>query len=137
MMMADVGFWDGIARSLAGRGMFGGTFQLRLILQPLAALLLGIRFGLRDARKGKEPFFMSVVHAKHGRWSAVGRGLRDAIVPLCVALVVDGILQRMLLGRVRPLAAVVVGTLLVFVPFAVARGVSNRIWTRRSASGRS
>lgn len=128
--MAEVGFWDGIARSLTGRGMFGGTFQIRLILQPLVALLLGIRFGLRDAKQGKEPFLLRVVEPTHDRWSALKQGLRDAIIPLCVAFVIDGILQRMLLGRVRPLAAVIVGALLVFLPFVIARGTSNRIRTR-------
>ena len=38
--MANVGFWEGIVRDLGGRGLLGGKFQLRLILQPLIAVLL-------------------------------------------------------------------------------------------------
>lgn len=128
-MAADVGLFEGIWRDLTGRGMLGGKFQIRLILQPLVALLLGTRFGIRDANQGKEPFFMSLVGAKHDRWPILKQGLRDAIVPLCVAFVLDGILQHMINGRVRPLAAVVVGSLLVFLPFVIGRGLSNRIWT--------
>ncbi len=57
--MAHVGLFDGIWRDLTGRGMFGGRFQIRLIAQPLIALVLGARFGIRDAKEGKEPFFMT------------------------------------------------------------------------------
>jgi hypothetical protein len=127
--MAHVGLFEGIWRDLTGRGMFGGSFQIRLIAQPLIALALGTRFGIRDAKKGHEPFFMSLVHAEHDRWPRLKQGLRDAIVPLCVAFVLDGILQRIILGHVRLMGALVVGALLVFLPFLIGRGVSNRIWT--------
>lgn len=128
-MAADVGFFEAIGRDLTGRGMFGGRFQIRLILQPLLAFLLGVRFGLRDAKEGKRAFFMRLVEAQHDRWPILREGLRDAIVPLFIAFVIDGILQRIINGHVRPLAAVVVGALLVFLPFVIGRGLSNRIWT--------
>jgi hypothetical protein len=127
--MADVGFFEGIGRDLSGRGMFGGKFQIRLILQPLLALLLGVRFGIRDAKAGKRAFFMTLIDRQHDRGPILRQGLRDAIVPLCIAFVIDGILQRMINGYVRPMAAIVVGALLVFLPFVVGRGLSNRIWT--------
>jgi hypothetical protein len=127
--MAHVGLFDGIWRDLTGRGMFGGKFQIRLILQPLVALLLGVRLGLRDAKHGRPPFFMSLVDPKHDRRANLKEGLRDAIVPLCVAFILDGILQRIILGHIRLLGAVVVGALLVFLPFIIGRGLSNRVWT--------
>ena len=66
--MAHVGLFEGVWRDLTGRGMFGGKFQIRLIAQPLIALLLGIRFGIRDAKAGKEdPFFMSLVRNSRDR----------------------------------------------------------------------
>jgi hypothetical protein len=64
---------------------------------------------------------------KHSLW--------DAAIPLAIALIVDGILQYLTLGRVRPLAALVVGGLLVWLPFAVARALSNRVQTRRGRRG--
>lgn len=129
--MADVGFFEGIARDLSGRGIFGGSFQLRLIAQPLFAVILGIRCGVRDARKGLEPFFMRLVHAQNGRSAVIKEALRDAIIPLCLALVLDGVLQYLILKHVRLGAAVVVGTLLVFLPFTLARAWSNRVWRHR------
>ncbi|HVT10273.1 MAG TPA: hypothetical protein VHO67_22590 [Polyangia bacterium] len=129
--MTHVGFWEGIARDLTGRGMLGGRFQIRLILQPMVAMILGVRLGIRDAKEGKPAFFMSFVTGGRGRWAILRQGLRDAIVPLCVAFVLDGILQEIILHRVRPAAAVVVGLLLVFLPFVLMRGISNRIWSHR------
>jgi len=131
--MAQVGLWDGIVRDLTRRGMFGGRFQIRLFLQPLLALLLGIRFGLRDARQGKTPFFLSLFEGKGHGTALLKQGLRDAIIPLCVAVIIDGILQRMILGHIRLLGALFVGALLVFLPFVIGRGVSNRIWTHGHA----
>lgn len=128
-MAAHVGLFEGVWRDLTGRGMFGGKFQIRLIAQPLIAMLLGVRFGVRDAKAGKPAFFMTLVDAKHDRSANLKQGLRDAIVPLCVAFVLDGILQRIILGHIRPLGAVIVGSLLVFLPFLIGRGLSNRIWT--------
>ena len=84
--MAHVGLFEGVWRDLTGRGMFGGKFQIRLIAQPLIALMLGIRFGIRDAKQDKRPFLISMAEAKKGgRWPILKQGLRDAIIPLCVA----------------------------------------------------
>ncbi len=47
-----------------------------------------------------------------------------------VALVMDGILQHITFGRIRPLAALVVGALLVWLPFVSTRAMTNRIWRR-------
>jgi hypothetical protein len=54
---------------------------------------------------------------------------REAIVPFVVALILDSILQQMINHRIRPIAALVVGGLLVFVPFFIVRALANRIWT--------
>lgn len=132
--MAHPGFFESIARDLSGPGMFGGKFQIRLILQPLLAMLLGVRFGIKDAKAGREPFFMSLAHGKGQRGEIVGQAARDAVVPLVVALLIDSILQYMINGRVRPFASVVVGGLLVFLPFLIVRALSNRVW-RHGHSG--
>jgi hypothetical protein len=126
--MAEVGLWEGMIRDLTGPGMFGGKVQIRLVLQPLLALLLGIRFGIRDARQGRLPFFASLFQGQGRGLPILKAGLRDALIPLCLAFIVDGILQRMILGHVRPLAAVMVGAALVFVPFVIGRGLGNRVW---------
>ena len=122
--------------------MFGGRFQIRLILQPVLAILLGIRFGIRDAKAGRLPFFQSLLHEKGDRGKILKDAARDALIPLVVALIIDSILQHLINGRVRPFAAAVVGGILVFVPFLIVRALVNRAWThghpgQPHAAGRS
>jgi hypothetical protein len=119
-----LGFFETIARDLTGRGQF------RLILQPVAALILGIRLGIADAKAGKGPFLLRLVSEPHGRWILFKESLSDAVLPLTVALVIDAVLQSLMLRHVRPLVAVLVGGLLVWLPFAIARALSNRAWRR-------
>jgi hypothetical protein len=129
--MADVGFFEGIARDLTGRGLLGGKFQIRLILQPLVAILLGLKFGIRDAKSGHRPFFQRLVAGDEHRGHLFKQSLRDAIIPLCIAFILDSILQKMILGHIRPAAAIIVGGLLVYLPFVIVRALANRAWTHR------
>ena len=121
-----VGLFEGIARVLGGKG------QLRLIIQPAVAIVLGIRLGIADARVGEPPFVLRLFrHPEH----LVRRALSDVVVPFAVAVGVDVILQHYTLGYVRPLAAVIVGLLLVWLPFSIARGLANRITHHERAGG--
>lgn len=126
--MEDVGFWEGIVRDLSGKGKF------RLILQPAMAILLGIRLGIADAKTGQEPFFRRLFITGR-RFKLFKQSLRDAVIPLSLALVLDVVFQYLTLGRARLLAAVVVGALLVWLPFTITRGVTNRIWKRTRPPG--
>jgi len=101
------GLWQNILGDLSVNGQF------RLILQPAVAIILGIRLGLTEERRSKP-------------------SLRNALVPLGVALVTDAILQALTLGWVRPVAVLLVGVLLVWLPFAVAHAVTAWLWGRRS-----
>jgi hypothetical protein len=127
--MHELGFWESLTHDLTGHGMFGGSFQLRLILQPLAAIVLGLRIGIRDAKRGDAPFLQALARGKGERGDLLAKAARDAIIPLLVAFIIDSILQHMINGRIRPLEAVFVGALLVFIPFLIARALANRIWS--------
>jgi len=116
--MSAPGFFQGIAETLGGKG------ELRLIVQPTLAILIGIRLGISDARECRTPFVLRVFTSHGGN---VCLALRDVIVPFCIAIVIDAILQHATLGHVRPVAALIVGILLVWLPFATARAVTNRI----------
>jgi hypothetical protein len=125
MMVDEVGFWEGMRETIEGRG------QLRLILQPTIALILGIRMGIADAKSNKQPFLMHLVVTGDHRAKIVRDALMKVIIPFTLAIVLDGVLQYLTLGYVRPLAAVVMGLALIAVPFAVARSLTNRIYRRR------
>jgi hypothetical protein len=122
--MSDMGFWDGIWHELSNAGQF------RLILQPTMAIILGIRIGLADARAGHQPFLSRLIRGSHDRWALVRESIRHAALPLTLALVMDSVFQYLTLGRIRILAAVVVGILLVWFPFSATRGLANRVWTQ-------
>jgi hypothetical protein len=122
--MAAVGFFETIARDLGGKG------QLRLIIQPLVAVLLGMRLGIADAKEGQDPYLLRMLWTGKQRGSLFKESLRQVVMPLTVAVAVDVILQHHTLGHVRPLAALVVGGLLVWLPFAIARALTNRAWKR-------
>jgi hypothetical protein len=136
--MAHPGFFDSIARDLSGPGMFGGKFQIRLILQPIAAIVLGLRAGIADAKAGRPPFIKELVfaHEHSNRRAMLKDALRAAILPLVLAFVIDSILQHLINGRVRPLVALLVGGLLVFLPFLIMRALANRAWTHGHGPGR-
>ena len=76
--------------------MFGGKFQIRLLLQPLIAIILGIRFGVRDARAGKQPFFHALAYGEGHRGALLKHAARDVLTPLIVAVIIDSILQQLI-----------------------------------------
>jgi hypothetical protein len=59
------------------------------------------------------------------RWNPVRQSIRHATPPLALALVMDGVFQYLTLGRIRILAAVIVGALLVWLPFLEARALDD------------
>lgn len=118
-----VTIWQDIAETLSGRG------QLRLILQPTMAIIIGLRMGIRDAKAGEVPFIMRLATVKRAERRALAKAaFREILVPFCIAIVLDGVLQYLAHGYVRPLAAVIVGLMLIFVPFAISRALTNRIY---------
>jgi hypothetical protein len=127
----DLGFFEGIVRDLtSGRG------QLRLLIQPLVAIFLGARLGVADAKEGQPPFLLRLSRAGHARGELFKASLSDVVMPLCVGIVIDAILQYYTLGVVRLLHAAIVGLSLVWLPYSVSRALTNRI-VRRRAQGRA
>lgn len=122
--MSEVGFFEGIARELAGPGRF------RLLVQPLMALALGVRLGIADAKEGKPPFLFRLLKTSQRPWALLRGSLWDVAVPLTLAVGLDAVLQYLALGFVRPIAALTVAALLVWIPFALSRAITNRVWRR-------
>jgi di/tricarboxylate transporter len=125
-----VGVWDGMVRELTS-----GQGQFRLLLLPAVALVLGVRVGIADARQGYPPFARRLREGNEPREQLLKDAVKRALNPLALAFVLDVILQRLTLGYVRPLVAIVVAAVLVWIPFVIVRGVVNRFW-RRSHFGR-
>ena len=96
-----------------------------------------IRFGVRDAKAGKRPFFHALAHGEGHRGALLEHAARDVITPLIVAVIIDSILQQLINHRIRPFAAVIVGGILVFLPFLIVRALANRVWTTVTPGARA
>ena len=108
-----------------------GPMHVRFIVQPVMAIILGIRDGIRDAREGRTPFLQDVCTRPEGRARKLKEALVRLLIPLIVAIVLDAVVQYMLFQRVRVLGAVVVGTVIMGLPYSIARGITNRIASAR------
>jgi len=109
-----------------------GPLHFRLILQPLVAIALGIRDGLKDAKAGRPPFIMDLIVRPEGRRRQLKAALQALIKPLIIAIILDAVAQYLMLGTIYPGAAVFVGVVVMAVPYSLARGLTNRIVSRRT-----
>jgi len=130
LTVEQLGFWEGMIRELTS-----GQGQFRLLLLPAVALVVGVRAGIADAREGYAPFGRRLWDANEPRAQLMKDAVKRALNPLALAVILDVILQRLTLGYVRPLAAVIVAAVLAWIPFVIVRGIMNRLW-RRSHFGR-
>lgn len=121
-----IGFMEDLVRDVTS-----GKGQLRFLIQPALAMVLGARLGIADAREGAPPFLLRLATASHDRVKIMRRSLSDVVIPLCVSIVLDGIIQHYTLGYVRPVTALLVGMLLVWLPYSLSRAIANRAYRRR------
>jgi len=108
-----------------------GPMSFRFILQPLVAILLGIRDGLADARAGTPPFIYDFLFRPEDRRRDFASALKSLLYPIILGTILDCIAQYLIFKHVRLVPALLVGTLVMGVPYALARGVTNRIATLR------
>jgi hypothetical protein len=114
-------FLNDLPKRLTGPGRF------RLVLQPLVATLLGIRSGVADARAGRPPYLLGLVTDRQRRGELARDGLATVANLLLVGVLLDAVFQWVILGVSHPGAALVVGPVLIAVPYALARALSTRL----------
>jgi hypothetical protein len=121
-------FLEDIPRRLTGPGRF------RFVLQPLMAIPLGIRSGRDDARTGQLPFLSAVLLHPLRRRDLLKSAFQVIVNVVLVGILMDSLFQWVLFGTSYPGAALVVGPVLIALPYAVARSLSNRIVRSRNGS---
>jgi hypothetical protein len=122
-------FFDDMLARLSGAGRF------RFVLQPIIALLLGSRDGQKDARKGVPPYLWALAfHAEHRRELLRGTfaSLREIVA---VAILLDILSQFLIFHEIHPGAAIILGPVLIGMPYAMARAIAGRI-TKKKVSDR-
>jgi len=115
-------FLEDIPNRLTGPGRF------RFILQPVVAIILGIRSGLNDARAGRPAYLYGVLFHRGLRRELVKSGFESVVNLLLMGILLDSIFQWVLFGASYPGAALVVGPTLIVAPYSIARALSNRVY---------
>jgi hypothetical protein len=114
-------FLDELPQRLTGPG------RLRFVLQPLVAIVLGCRSGLADARAGRPAYLYGLLTGSGAsRKELLRSGFSVVRNLIAVGIVLDAVAQLLIYGQVHPGAAVVVGPVLICIPYAVARALSHR-----------
>jgi len=108
-----------------------GPGRFRFLLQPAIATALGIAAGRADARAGRPPYLYALAFGGHSRAELVRSAVRSTANLLLMGILVDSVCQWLILGSSYPGAALVVGSVLIGGPYAVARALANRVMTAR------
>ncbi len=118
-------FVDDMMARLSGPG------RMRFIFQPTAAIILGTRDGLKDARAGSPPFLSALVFhpaRRPGLFRSAVASVRDLVA---IAILLDVVSQILIFRMVHPGAALLLGPVLIAAPYAISRALTNRIAQRR------
>jgi hypothetical protein len=113
-------FFEDIPKRLTGPGRF------RFVLQPLVALLLGIRDGMIDARAGRPPYLYNLLFYQGQRRELLRSSFDTVINLILMGILLDSIVQWLILGASYPGAALVIGPVLITIPYVLARALTNR-----------
>jgi len=113
-------FIQDIPRRISGPGRF------RFILQPLIAVILGIRGGRTDAVEGRPPYLFGILFHPELRKGLLRSGLETVINLILMGILMDAVFQRIILGVSHPGAALVIGPVLILAPYSIARALTNR-----------
>lgn len=119
---------------LAGR--VGGPMSFRLILQPLAAVILAIRAGIKDARTGRRPYLVVLFSGGVESRDQLKDGWKDVARIFVFAIVIDAIYQAIVLSWFYPGEALITATILAIVPYVLLRGPVRRWAQLREESDR-
>ena len=104
-----------------------GPLHFRLILQPLVAIIIGIRDGNLDVIKGNPPFLFSLFRTPSRgtlRWKDQ---FKSVLTPLFVGVLLDIAVQHSLFYRIRIVGALIAGAILIGLPYSLSRGLTNRL----------
>lgn len=106
---------------------FTGPGRFRFILQPVLAILLGVRGGLADAKAGNPPYLFGLLFAAGRRRELLRSGGAAICILLAMGIILDLVFQMVLYRAVHPGAALVVGPIRICTPYALSRALTTRL----------
>lgn len=117
---------EDIPKRLTGPGRF------RFLLQPAVAILLGIRSGIVDARAGNSPFLWALFFHGTRRSSLLKQAFSQLSVLIAMSILLDLVAQFLILREVYPGPALVLGPVLIALPYSTARSLTGQFWRRKA-----
>jgi hypothetical protein len=119
-------FLEDIISRFTGRGRF------RFVIQPLTAILLGIRSGLKDAGEKRPGYIKELLQRKSGLKQALTEGLDVISTLLLMGVLADIIFQLVLFRMVHIVPALILGPILITGPYIISRDLANRLFRKYS-----
>lgn len=119
-------FFEDLWARLSGPG------RIRFVLQPTAAVLVGMRDGKRDSRTRCPPFLSGLAFRRTHRrelWRTAIASVRDLVA---IAIILDIISQMLIFREIHPGASLLLGPVLIAVPYSISRAFTNRIESGRT-----
>jgi hypothetical protein len=114
-------FLEDIPRRFTGPGRF------RFVLQPLIATILGVLNGLADRRAGRPPYLYGMIFHRNLRNDLVRTGFSAIANLLLMGIFLDAVFQWIMFRVVHPVPALIIGPILIILPYGIARALSNRL----------
>ncbi|MCD4786213.1 MAG: hypothetical protein K8T10_20515 [Candidatus Eremiobacteraeota bacterium] len=121
--------FDAIADKIVAR--IAGPLSFRFILQPLAAIALGIRDGLLDVKSGSPPYIIDLIFKSENRKRNILNGLKTLLKPVIISIILDILAQYLIFKQINLFDAAIVGIFIMGIPYSLARGIINRIVTAK------
>jgi hypothetical protein len=115
---------------------FIGPGRLRFVLQPVMAVLLGWRDGRADARAGRPAYLYGLIVSADKRREMILSGWSTIRDLMAMGIMLDAVAQLLIYREVHPGAALVIGPVLITLPYATSRALTNRV-ARRFGAGPS
>ncbi|HEY4900347.1 MAG TPA: hypothetical protein VIH91_05940 [Terriglobales bacterium] len=119
-------FLEDLPKRLKGPG------RLRFIFQPAVAMFFGIRAGISDARTGRQPYILGVLFDGQQRRTLLSEAFQRLSVLIAMSILLDALSQFLILHQVFPGPALVVGPVLIAMPYSLARALTNRVVSHSS-----
>jgi len=104
-----------------------GPGRFRFIFQPAIAMFFGIRAGISDARSRREPFVFGVLFDSQRRRALLKEAFERLSVLIAMSILLDALSQFLILHEVFPGPALIVGPVLIAMPYSLTRALTNRI----------
>jgi hypothetical protein len=106
---------------------FTGPGRFRFILQPMMAIVLGMRGGLADAKTGNPPYLFGLLFNHSGRRELLRSGAAAISTLFAMGIIMDGVFQLVLYRAVHPGAALLVGPAFICLPYVLSRALTTRL----------